>query len=188
MYLKLGDIATIQFGPYEKGKPKGTIKYLLGSHFDDTFQPRQFDANPNYLQVTEKTERFLLKDNDVMLAGKGLRIFAWAYSTDFGRAIPSSLFYILKIDPSQLLGKYLAYYLNVPQMQYQLKTISAGGTLPSIPKKELMQLKIQIPSLAKQQEMIDLATILETDISLTQELLKQKQLLKQGLLAQLLKK
>jgi len=172
MIKKLGDIAEIQFGPYEKGLAKGSIKYLLASHFDEVYQLSKFESS--FISGEVDSEKKLLQKNDVILAGKGQRTFAWAYEDSYGPCVPSSLFFILKTDEEVVLGKYLTYFLNSERVQNTLKLIGAGGTIPSIPKKELKQIKVSIPSIARQRKIIEMAKLVEEDVMLTQELLNKK--------------
>src|SRR5690554_6027919 len=144
MIQKLGNIAEIQFGSYDKPQEKGSVKYLHAGHFDNLFKPTRFEDS--FIELDGKNDKFLLQPNDVILAGKGHRTFAWAFNPDFGQAIPSSLFYIIKTNPSKVLGAYLAQYLNSEKIQYNLKLIGAGATITSIPKKELEEITVDIPS------------------------------------------
>ena len=132
MRHKLGDITKIHFGPYLKGTDTGSVKYLLASHFDKSFRPSKFELS--YIELDEKSNNELLQPNDVILAGKGQRTFAWAYDVDMGPCVPSSLFFVLHTNPDEVNGKYLAHYLNTEKVQHQLKLIGGGLTVPSIPK------------------------------------------------------
>jgi len=180
MVKKLKDIADIQFGLYEKGQRQGSIKYLLSSHFNSSYQPLKFKES--FIEVSDKSSKFLLKPNDVILSGKGHRIFAWAYHSSFGAAIPSSLFYTLKLDSNLILGEYLAYYLNSEKIQSKLKNIGAGATITSIPKRELEQIKIFIPSLKEQAKIVELARLLDKNIDLSKNIIEKKKILKRGLI------
>ena len=186
MIQKLGNIAKIQFGFYVKPKEKGSVKYLNASHFDELLKPSKFEKS--FVELSGKNEKFLLQPNDVILAGKGYRTFAWAYDVEFGQAIPSSLFYIIRAHPSEVLGAYLAQYLNSEKVQYNLKLIGAGGTILSIPKKELEQVSINLPSLQGQKKVVDFINLIDEDLSLTQNLLKKKMALKKGLINNIITK
>ncbi len=176
----LGETVDTQFGYYSKYQREGEVKYLLASHFDENGQLTKFEKS--FISYSDKLQRFLLKENDVILTGKGLRLFAWAYQKDFGRVIPSSLFYLLRPKTDVFLGQFLAYYLNTARMQHELKQIGAGGTMLSIPKKELMQLKINIPSLKEQHRIVKIANLVDQDIALAMQLLEKKKALKKGLI------
>ncbi|QDO95285.1 restriction endonuclease subunit S [Formosa sediminum] len=180
MIHKLGDIAEIQFGLYEKPLAEGEVKYLHAGHFNNLHKPAKFEES--FVKLNGKNNKFLLQPNDVILAGKGHRTFAWAYSLDFGQAIPSSLFYIIRTQSSVVLGEYLAQYLNTEKIQYNLKLIGAGGTITSIPKKELEEIKVHIPALKEQKKIVDFIELLDEDLRLTQELLEKRTALKKGLI------
>ncbi len=180
MIKKLNEIANIQFGPYEKGCNKGSVKYLLASHFDETYKLSKFSES--YIEKNERNEKSLLQPNDVILAGKGHRKFAWAYDIDLGATIPSSLFYLIRVNSDILLGEYLAYYLNSEKIQYKLKLISAGGTIPSISKSELVNIKINIPPIKEQKKIIEFARLLDKNIELTNSILEKKKALKKEII------
>jgi restriction endonuclease S subunit len=152
---------------------------LFRSHFDNLCEPTRFEKS--YVEIDGKNEKHLLQPNDVILAGKGHRIFAWAYEADFGKAIPSSLFYIIRTNPSEVLGAYLAQYLNSEKVQYNLKLIGSGATITSIPKKELEQISIVLPSIEEQNKIVDFIALLDADVSLTHNLLEKRTALKKGL-------
>ena len=184
MVQKLGNIAEIQFGSYDKPKEKGSVKYLHAGHFDELLKPSKFEES--FIELDEKNQKFLLQPNDVILAGKGYRTFAWAYDVEFGQAIPSSLFYIIRAHSSKVLGSYLAQYLNSEKVQHTLKHIGAGATITSIPKKELEQVSVVLPSLEKQRELVGFINLLDENLVLTQGLLEKKMALKKGLINRLL--
>lgn len=184
MVQKLGNIAEIQFGSYDKPQEEGSVKYLHAGHFDKLLKPTKFEES--FVELDGKNDKFLLQPNDVVLAGKGYRTFAWAYDVDFGQAIPSSLFYIIRTNSSEVLGAYLAHYLNTEKSQYKLKLIGAGATITSIPKKELAQLNIVLPSIDEQRKIVDFIDLLDEDLKLTQDLLNKRTALKKGLINRLI--
>lgn len=182
---KLENIVTIQFGPYYKGNEKGEIKYLLSSHFDSNNMLSKFEKS--YVDENEKTLKTVLQEGDVLLTGKGARLFAWAYENEMGKCVASSLFYILRLQTSNILPKYLAYYLNSDRIQFILNQIGAGTKMLSIPKKELAKVSINIPSLEEQSKIVKILEKVEEDIDLTIQLLEKKQQLKRGLINQMIK-
>lgn len=185
MKHQLCDIAQIYYGPYEKVKTRGDVKYLVASHFDGFFEPTLF--KDSYINAVKDAEKYILRPNDVIVTGKGHRIFAWAYKEEYGEVIPSSLFYIIKInDSSKLIGEYLASVLNSQQVNYKLKSLSGGTSIPSIQKKELGQLSIYVPSIEKQRQIIAMSNLLDKDIELATKLLEKKKALKTGLLNKLI--
>lgn len=182
--LKVGEFVDVQFGPHLKASNKGTIKYLLAGHFDENLNLTNFQNS--FVLPGSKTERFLLQHNDVILAGKGHRTFAWAYNENMGPMVPSSLFYLLRAPKDLVVGAYLAAVLNSERIQHKLSLIGAGATVTSIPKKELNQLEIQIPTINNQQKFLKIYSLLEKDIELTNKLLETKRNFKRGVVNDLL--
>lgn len=181
---KLGNIAEMQFGLYQKKELEGDVKYLTSSHFDNDLNPTLFENS--FVDLDDKDTKFLLKSNDVILAGKGQRIFAWAYDETFGKVVPSSLFYIIRTDENQVNGHYLASVLNSKRKQYELTLLGSGSAIISITKKELLDLEISLPPLEEQIKIVEIANLLNEEISITSQLLDKKRMLKQGVLNQLL--
>lgn len=185
MRKSVQDIVNIQFGPYYKGKDKGDIKYLLSSHFDSNNMLSKFEKS--YVDENEKTLKTVLQDGDVLLTGKGTRLFAWTYERKMGKCVASSLFYVLRLHTSQVLPKYLTYYLNSDRSQFILNQIGAGATILSIPKKELAKMTIEFPSLEEQSKIVEILQKIEEDIDLTTQLLDKKKQLKRGLINHMIK-
>ncbi len=184
MEININKIADIQYGTYSKTLDKGEVKYLHASHFDSFGRLSKF--SDSYINRDSKNMKFILSENDVILAAKGSRNFAWAYSEEHGVCIPSSAFYIIRLNPEEVNGEYLAYYLNTERIQYQMKSMVTGTGMPSIPKKEFMQLDVRVPSLQEQMKIVEVAKLMDEDIQLTSGLLLAKKNLKKGLMDRLI--
>ena len=185
MSKQLGNIAHLYYGPYERTKNKGSIKYLVSSHFDSNLEPTLFSES--FIDNENPDERYLLRNNDVIITGKGQRFFAWAYKSAYGQVIPSSLFFIVKIiDINLILGEYLACYLNSPRVAHKIKTLAGGTSIPSIQKTELLQLDILIPPIEQQKRIVEFGKLLNKDIELTKKLLDRKVAIKASLLDQVI--
>ncbi|WP_407557877.1 restriction endonuclease subunit S [Winogradskyella sp. 4-2091] len=184
LITKLGEIADVQFGLYQKKEMEGSVKYLTSSHFDDDLNPTLFENS--FVKLENKDNKFLLKSNDIILAGKGQRIFAWAYEEKFGKVIPSSLFYIIRTDENQVNGHYLSTILNSSKKQYELTLLGSGSSMISITKKELLDLEIALPPLEEQKKIVKISKLLDEEISITSQILEKKRMFKQGVLNQLL--
>lgn len=183
--IRLSKISEIQFGLYSKKSEKGNVKYLTTGHFDEFLNLSLFTKD-SYIELEEKNKRFLLQPNDVILTGKGQRIFAWAYNEAFGDIVPSSLFYIIKTKANEVNGYYLASVLNSARKQYELTLLGSGSSVLSINKKDLLDLEIPLPSLKEQNRIAKVLKVMENEVSLTSELLNKKRALKKGVLNELI--
>lgn len=187
MQVKIEDIAlSVKYGPHIKTMEKGEVKYLKANHFDEDY--RLSDFSNSYTKTEAKLAKFLLNEQDVLLAAKGFRFFAWAYDRSFGDCIASSVFYVIKVDTNLVLARYLALYLNLPRVQHTLKNIGLGVSTPSIPKKELQRLTIDLPSLKEQQRIINVIEVIDQQIEIENQILVEKKKLKTGLINYLISK
>lgn len=176
---KLKRIADIQFGPYTKSEKSGDTKYLLASHFDEFGELTNFKNS--YINAEDFNSDELLKENDLILAGKGLRFFAWPYKKEEGNCIASSLFYVIR-PKEDVAAEYLAFYLNHPKVQHQLKLLSAGGSIPSLAKRELQNIEIDLPSKKQETEIIALNQLINRETQLIEQLLSHKKKLHREIL------
>jgi len=183
LFASIKQLTKVNFGPYFKATTKGNVKYLLAGHFDDSYEPVDFENN--YI-TDEQASKHLLTDQDVILAAKGQRVFAWHYKSSYGQCVASSLFYVIRVENADVLPAYLALALNADQTK--LKSLGRGATVTAIPKKELSNFMIPIPPLAEQRKHIALADQMSQSIRLTTDLLQHKKILKDTVIKHLLRK
>ncbi len=173
MTAKLSDIAQLQFGYYSKPTDGGDAAYLLAKHFDDWGnQTHQVDA---FIQIDQKNETHLLEDGDILLVGKGTRNFAWTYQKEYGAAIASSIFFVIKVDRSKVIPDFLTTLFNMPPTQAYFQILGAGSSIPSIRKSELEAFAIKLPSLQSQEKVIAMKQLHYKDMELSQKILQEKQ-------------
>ncbi|TXE13477.1 restriction endonuclease subunit S [Algoriphagus aquimarinus] len=173
MKVKLGDITQLQFGLYTKPTEEGNAVYLQAKHFDDLGnQSEQIDT---FAQIDQKNESHLLEDGDIILVGKGMRNFAWTYHKDFGPAIASSIFFVIKVDQTRVIPDFLTTLFNMPQTQAYFLTLGAGSSIPSIRKSELEAFSFVLPSLELQQKAIAIKRLHYKDMELSQTIIAEKQ-------------
>jgi len=173
MKVKIGTISQIQFGLYAKPSEYGNVAYLQAKHFDDW--GKQTYAVDTFVQKNHKNKVHLLQDGDILLAGKGMRNFAWTYHHDFGPAMASSLFFVLKTNRARVLPDFLTTLFNMPQTQAHFQVLGAGSSIPSIRKSELEAFKVKLPPLALQEKAIKIKRLHDKDIALSQQLIAEKQ-------------
>jgi restriction endonuclease S subunit len=184
MEVKLKDIAKIQFGAYAQPSKNGTIPYLQAKHFNASGQ--LYNNIDTYLEEDDKTADNLLQDGDILFVSKGFRFFATEFKSDFGRAIASSIFFVLKPDKQKVIPAYLVSILNLPKNLLHFQQSGAGSSIPSIRKIELADFSINLIPLNQQQKIVDLQELYLKDLQLTENLIKQKQLLFQSILSKIL--
>jgi restriction endonuclease S subunit len=155
MLKKIAALTTsIKYGPHFKTVYSGSVRYLKAQHFDGNNGLSEIDDS--YADPTAKLEPHLLNEGQLILAGKGNRHLAWAYRTAAGPCIASSLFYVLSVRTEVVDPRFLALLLNSASCVRALTAIAKGASVPVIPKRELTNLKVNVPSKERQQRAIRL--------------------------------
>jgi restriction endonuclease S subunit len=166
-------IADLQFGLYEKPVESGDTIYLQVKDFDAN---NQFSNQPStFLNSDEKSIKHLLTDGDVIFVAKGFRNFAWTYKESFGPAIASSIFFVIKVDTSEILPEYLTTLFNSNAYQQVFQQLGAGSSIPSIRKSELEAIKIHVPSLELQRKAVMINELYLKELELTTQIMDEKQ-------------
>ena len=147
---QLKDISDLQFGFYEKPKEEGELLYLQAKNFNNY---GLFDGSVDgWIDVDEKSKNHILEDGDILFVGKGMRNFAWKYSAEIGKAIASSIFYVIKPKRELVDSDYLVTIFNSIKYQSFFQALGAGSSIPSIRKNELEAVEIPLPSMEIQKK------------------------------------
>ncbi|MDD5150235.1 MAG: restriction endonuclease subunit S [Flavobacterium sp.] len=185
MQVKIKEIANIQFGYYGQPSKGGTIPYLQAKHFNEFGQ--YIGENDTFLEKDSKITTNLLQDEDILFVAKGFRFFATLYKKDFGNAIASSIFFVLRPDKTRIIPAYLVSVLNLPKNLLHFQQSGAGSTIPSIRKNELADFTFNLIALEQQQKVVALQELYFKDIQITDALIKEKQKLFQTTISKIIK-
>lgn len=185
MQIKLKEIAHIQFGNYAQPSKYGTISYLQAKHFNDF--GKYIGENDTFIEEDRKSAENLLEDGDILFAAKGFRFFATLYHNQLGKAVASSIFFVIKPNIQIIDPGYLVTVLNLPKNLLHFQQSGAGSSIPSIRKSELMDFTLTLIPMEQQRKIAALQDLYLKDIELTNELIKQKNMLHQTLISKIIK-
>ncbi|WP_207509933.1 restriction endonuclease subunit S [Telluribacter humicola] len=152
-------IVDIQIGmalrPAKTGEP---IIFFNPGDFDEYGRLLSMEPPTRLSPVSDIMERARIRPDDILLMGKGSRHSAIFYREKYPRAVASAAFYILRVnEPDVVLPEFLACYLNQPGTQTLLdRRVSSSATVPTLNKKDLLDLPIPIPSMDTQRRLINL--------------------------------
>lgn len=96
-----------------------------------------------------------IKQNDIVISSRGSFRAAVVTSKE-KNILASSSVYMLRLNIDQVIGEYVAIYLNSHEGQRQLMAKSSGAVINSILKKDLEDIEIVVPSLNIQKQIINL--------------------------------
>jgi len=177
----LKHIASIQTGVFAKPVPDGEVIYLQAKHFDEVGQISA-ELHPD-LMADAIAERHLLRLGDVLFAAKGTKNFAALYNID-EPAVASTSFFVIRLQEvykQMILPEFLVWLMNHPAAQAYLKGQAMGSSIASISKGVLEELEILIPSIQKQQLILNISKLRNKEIALRQKIesLRDKQIQQQ---------
>jgi restriction endonuclease S subunit len=172
---KLKELVNIRFGVNGKATNEGTIPYIQGKDFNGL---GQFINKEIFLTKNDAiTEKDLLKKENILFTGKGSRNYAVVWNGEISEAVASSTFYILTLKSGDILPEFLVWYLNSDQAQTFLKKIAKGATISNISKKELQELKINVPSKEVQHKIVEVDKLRLKEQILMQQLEEKRDIL-----------
>ena len=114
--------------------------------------------------------RARLKPGDVLVLARGDRPYAMVAPDWPWPALASSSFYILRVRREHLLPEYLAWYLNTPGVAGKLMEATRGVKIRWLPRSALLELPVEAPSLARQQDVVAAAALVAAEDRLHAEL------------------
>lgn len=160
MRTQLGHITNLSTGIYAKPDFSADTLYLQANHFSEMGFVNG-SVKP-LLQLSNKYEKHLLGDNDILFAAKGFNNFAVVYHKTIGQAVASSSFIIIRVVDQYkplVLPEFLVWYLNNNKEVEIFHKAKAASTVPSISISQLSELSINIPDVKTQKQIITLQNL-----------------------------
>lgn len=179
MEAELKHIANIQSGIYAKPELDGEVYYIQARHFN---RVHQFNTavKPD-LRADAKIEKHFLQMGDILVAAKGYDHFAVEYEGIIKPAVASSMFIVIRLQEKNILPAFLSWFINLHQTQKILLDSAKGTSLPSITISALADLEIPIPTIEKQNLILQIHELYQKEIILNEKLfsLHEKQIQQQ---------
>ncbi|KIA89600.1 N-6 DNA methylase [Kaistella jeonii] len=168
---KLGEIASFVAGkPFS---PSGTLRATVGidMHRETSFakfvrikdlKNDPFNSNLDITQLVDELPSNVsfrkISQNSLLISSRFATLKPTYFKYEGTPICISGDVYALNIDESLYDIRYLIYALNSAQVTKQIEKYTAGQIMPRINKKDLLNLKIRIPSLDEQRnQYIELA-------------------------------
>jgi len=185
----------VRLGDILKEKPKYGInapavkyskklpRYLRITDFDDG----KIDSKKKVSVKNENYKNYILQANDLVFARTGATVGkSYLYEKKDGELVYAG--FLIKITPnnSKLNSIFLKNYLATNKYWNWVKNMSRRSGQPGINGKEYALLPIPLPPLKEQQKIAEILTTWDSAISKQEELIKEKEKLKKGLMQKLL--
>lgn len=170
MQSRLADVADVRTGFPFRGKvmddPSGELAVVQMKDISDA---GLLDAG-GYLRINEEPAhgRHLLKQGDVLLQSRGTKFPAGVVDAEV-HGIAALGLHVLR-PGERVLPAYLAWVMNHPATREALRGIARGSYIPFLSKGDLVDLKIPVPPIQTQRQIVEVARLEREAARLTAQL------------------
>ena len=152
MKKRLGDIAEIQAGYQFRGRvvpdPTGDVAVIQMKDFDPV---RGIHVEGVVrIKLENAPPACFARPDDVLFLARGQRLSAAVVGPDAADALVSGYFFILRPKPKVAEPGYLAWYINQPAFQDQLRAVAKGTDTPLVAKTDIKDLTVELPPMNTQ--------------------------------------
>ena len=176
MKTKLKNIATIQNGYSFRSRlekdPYGNVSVVQMK--DLTTDNRVNVSGVVISDVKEVKEYHQLRRDDIIFRTRGLDTTACILDEEIENSILAAPLLRIRVDEEKVLPKYLQWYINQSPAQSFLNSRARGTTQKMITKQALEELEVEMPTLDRQNLIIELANLSNQEQSLLTDLAQKK--------------
>lgn len=149
--MRLGDIAEFQYGYTESAKDTGDIKFIRITDIDD--YGLISNQTERYIDNFKNVNDFLLNKNDILVARTGTFGKTTIFESD-EKAVFASYLIRIKLNTNIILPKYYWCFARTSFYWEQANSLVGGTSQPQFNANVLCDIKIPIPSLEIQEEIV----------------------------------
>lgn len=155
---QLKDLADIRMGYQFRGRvehdPKAPYPVI---QIKDLNEDRRLEPTGlARVQTKRDPQPYMARAEDVLFLSRGHRPFATILDTPPDNAIVSGYFFIIRMKSDGILPAYLAWYINQPPFQTELRPFLKGTHMPMVALRDFVDLFIDIPPIAVQESIVKL--------------------------------
>ncbi len=172
----LNQIAEIRSGHPFRGKlessPKGNVSVLQLKDVTDSFT---IDSqNASRIQLGAVKERYLVAPGDIVFRSRGQTNTCALVKELGGTTVVAAPLFLIRATSDAVLPEYLCWYINQSAAQSYFNRNARGTAGRMIGRDTLEKLKIHLPPLEVQQNIVELAELASREQVLMAELAKKK--------------
>ena len=177
-YMELNKIATVKTGLVisrkEAKDPVNSVEYrqLNLKSVTDSATIKLSDTIPFYA-IEKLSSNYITQEGDVIVKTSEPYTAVYITKEYAGLVIPSH-FVIVRVDIKKVLPQYIAWYLNKDRIKKAFR-MSCTGTLKQIKPTIIAETEVKLPSLERQQKVVELNDIAQREIMLLKKQLEQKE-------------
>jgi hypothetical protein len=174
----LGEVATIRAGyPF-----RGTIESIPGGPAR-AVQMKDLDplegirwSGVVHTRLSGRREADWLLADDLLFVSRGTRFYAACLDAPPPHAVCGPHLFHLRVKaPGELIPAFLAWQINQPPFQRELRRAAEGSSQLSLRRPVLEALPVGIPSVADQQRIVELARLALRERHLQSQLIRNRE-------------
>lgn len=176
---RISDMGSVTTGLVVKRKQAEFAKDILKTYQMLTLKSFDQDGwlNTEELEIFESTEilddKYLTQEGDVILRLSYPNTAIVIDRAHQGFLIPS-LFAVIRLETSILLPEYLSIYLNSDKMKRFYAKSAIGSAIQIIKTSMVKDLILKVPSLQRQQRVVEINKLILKEKELLSRLIKEK--------------
>jgi hypothetical protein len=188
MKKRLRDIADFRTGYLFRGKvkddPAGNVRVV---QIKDVDAARKIDVTGLDRVHIDKPTPYQVEAGDVLFLGRGHRLYATVLPKVDPGTIATGYFFILRPKTQLVSPEFLAWSLNDSVFQEALRPYHRGSHVPMVSRSDVEEIRINLPPLDVQQQILTLNQLAQQERQLTTEIVERRSLLVQAVSQQLMR-
>ena len=190
MRVKINDIATVQMGySFRSRLEASTNGNLAVIQMKDLLDNNTVACDKSTkIDMKNVKKHHLALKKDLIFRSRGLLTTAAIILEDPGTAVVAAPLLRIRVNhPEKILPEYLNWYISQRDAQIFLTSRAMGTTQKMITKQALENLEVPLPSLKRQKNIIELASLSTREQTLTNKLAEKRRQYISAILMQLAK-
>lgn len=181
--VKLGEIAAIRSGV----TMRGAVKPLTNEDLEKVKNPiglvqmkdlTEYNAldlkDVYYIKDDDMSPSHALKPDDILFRSRGVTNTAVHLGNIPENLVASSPLTVIRVKSVHADPAYVAWYINHTEGQRQIKRFAMGTSLLSVGVADLREMKVQLPDLLTQQQIVEVAALAQQEQVLMAQLAEKR--------------
>jgi len=165
--IALGDVAEFTYGFTDKAKESGSARFIRITDIGDN-GCLKID-NEKYIDLTEESEKYLLKTGDIIMARTGATYGKTLYMPNDEPAVYASFLIKITLDQNKILNRFYWHFTRTELYWAQANKLVSTGGQPQFNTGAISRVVVPVPPIKVQNrivELLDRFDVLCNDISI----------------------
>jgi type I restriction enzyme M protein len=151
--VKLGDVATLQYGYTASAKDEGEVRFIRITDISENGTLLQL--SPKYIDISEENKKYLVNPDDLLVARTGATYGKTLIYHSVERAIFASYLIRIKFDKNTFIPKYYWYFAKSRNYWKQANNLVSGGGQPQFNGNAVSQIELEMPPIEIQKKIVE---------------------------------